>query len=218
MTRNATSALVGVLFTAALGAAPLRAQDASSKDAKILEAAGTSRAKGAETATVRVYEIADFQCGFCAKFATDIMTKIDSAFVKTGKVQWVFVNLPLPMHPNAWVASEAAMCAGASNRFWPMHDRLYKNQSEWSASPDPTPIFTRYAKESGVPLDAFTSCVVNDKVATLITNDVIYAASARITGTPTFVINDTESIVGVKTFEEWRDIIEAAAKKAPVRK
>ncbi|MEO5510625.1 MAG: thioredoxin domain-containing protein [Longimicrobiales bacterium] len=195
---------------------PIAAQEAPPKDAlqRMIDAAGMNRAKGAETATVRVYEIADFQCPFCARFATDVMGKIDSAFIKTGRVQWVFVNMPLPMHQNAWVASEAAMCAGASNRFWAMHDRLYRTQPEWAASQDPTPIFARYAKEAGVPAEPFTSCMANDRVATLITNDVIFGASARITGTPTFVINDDEQVVGIKTFEEWKDIIDAAAKKA----
>jgi protein-disulfide isomerase len=133
-------------------------------------------------------------------------------------VQWVFVNMPLPMHPNAWAASEAAMCAGAANRFWPMHDRLYRGQAEWSGAAEPLPIFTRYAKEVGVPLEAFTACVMNDRMAALITNDVIYATSARITGTPTFIINDETSVVGLKTFEEWRDMIDAAAKKAAAKK
>ncbi len=218
MTRTSLFAAAVVLATVV--SSPTSAQEIQAKDAraKAAEAAGLSRAKGAENATVRIYEIADFQCPFCARFATEQMAKIDSAFIKTGKVQWVFVNLPLPMHPNAWAASEAAMCAGSSNKFWPMHDKLYMNQAEWSAAADPATLFTRYAREVGVPAGPFATCVASDLVATLITNDIIFAASSRITGTPTFVINDEEVIVGVKTFEEWRDIIDAAAKKAATKK
>lgn len=213
-------ATAGAIMLAAVLSSPVRAQENPAKDAnvKVVDAAGMSRSKGAETATVHVYEIADFQCPFCAKFATDVMGKIDSAFVKTGKVQWVYVNMPLPMHQNAWVAAEAALCAGASNKFWAMHDRLYRSQAEWSASQDPAPIFARYAKEAAVPAEPFTSCVASDRVSSLIVNDVMFAAAARINGTPTFVINDDETIVGMKTFDEWRDLLEAAIKKAASKK
>jgi protein-disulfide isomerase len=211
--------MFAVIVAATFAAGPVRAQEPGRETAKkIVDAAGVSRAKGAETATVRVYEIADFQCPFCAKFATDVMPKLDSAFVRTGKVQWVFVNMPLPMHQNAWIAAETAMCAGATNKFWAMHDRLYRSQAEWAQSQDPTPIFARYAKEIGVAAEPYTSCIMGDRVATLITNDVIFAATARITGTPTFVINDEETIVGMKTYEEWKDLLEAAMKKAAAKK
>lgn len=215
-----SAAVAFIAVTASFTAVtPARAQEPA-KDAavKIIDAAGMSRAKGAESATVHVYEIADFQCPFCGKFATDVMGRIDSAFVKTGRVQWVFVNMPLPMHQNAWVAAEAAMCAGASNKFWGMHDRLYRGQAEWSTSQDPAPIFARYAKEAGVPAEPFTSCIIGDRVATLVVNDLIFAATARVTGTPTFIINDDETVVGMKTFDEWRDLLEAAIKKAGTKK
>ena len=39
-------------------------------------------------------------------------------------------------------------------------------------------------REAGVPAEPYTSCVTNDRVSTLITNDVIFAAIARITGHP----------------------------------
>ena len=193
------------------------AQDAAAA-ARVMDAAGVSRAKGSTAATVRIYEIADFQCPFCAKFATEVYPRIDAEYVKTGKVQWVFVNMPLPMHGNAWVASEAAMCAGASDRFWQMHDKLYRGQPEWGASPDPTPIFARYARDIGVPAEPYTSCVREDRVAPLIVNDVIFVAAARVSGTPTFIINDEETIVGMKTIEEWRELIDAAMKKAAAGK
>lgn len=200
---------------------PLRAQQAAapkSVEEKLRDAAGMSRAKGSETATVHVYELADFQCPFCGQFAMEVMGKIDSAFIKTGKVQWVYVNLPLPMHPNAFTAAEAAMCSGVTGKFWQMHDKLYKNQAEWSQSTDPAPMFARYAKEIGVAAEPYTSCTMGDKVSALIINDVMFGAAARINGTPTFVINDTESVIGNKTFEEWKEILEAAIKKAAAKK
>jgi protein-disulfide isomerase len=188
-------------------AAPAAAQQ--TEQARLLQRAAQSRMKGAANAPVTVYEIADFQCPFCARFATQIFARIDSAFVSTGRVQWVFVNLPLPSHHNAWTAAEAALCAGAvGDRFWHFHERLFATQSEWSGATDPSPHYTRLAREAGVPLEPFHACVAADRVAPLILQDVIFSATARVSGTPSFIINNQQVVVGMKSFDEWRDILE----------
>lgn len=176
--------------------------------------AAVSRAKGYEQAPILVYEIADFQCPYCARFSNDVFPKLDRAYVQTGKVQWVFVNLPLPPHPKAWAAAEAALCAGAvADSFWPFHNRLFAHQREWSDAEDPMPIFLRYAEEAEIPIDEFRDCMVADHVAQLLLKDVVFAATARVNGTPTFIIDGEKSIVGLKSFEEWKEILEEALKK-----
>ena len=207
------------LFTAltlVLAAIVVVPAPASAQLDALLQRASTARAKGTQGALVTVYEIADFQCPFCGDFARTVYPQIDSAYIATGMVQWVFVNLPLPNHANGWVAAEAALCAGAaSERFWPLHDRLFAEQAEWSDAADPAPLFARYAREAGVPQPAFDACVAGDQVATLILRDVLFAASTRVNGTPAFVINNEHTVMGVKPFEEWRDLLEREiAKKA----
>lgn len=188
---------------------------ANAQDSKIAERAAVSRMKGPENATVTVYEISDLQCPFCARFAREVYPQIDNAYVKTGKVRWIFVNLPLPMHGHSWVAAEAAMCAGgAGEKFWPMHDRIFAGQADWSKAVDPATYFTKYAKELGVPMDAYNACVANDKVAALLVRDVLISAEARVTGTPAFVVQGDPTFTGVRPFEEWKTILDAALKKS----
>jgi protein-disulfide isomerase len=201
--------IAAVLISSALSAASAAAQDAG---AALLKRAAESRAKGAATATVLVYEIADFQCPHCARFAVDVFPRIDSAYIQTGHVQWVFVNLPMPSHAHAWLAAEAALCAGAvADRFWVLHDRLFVAGQEWIAAVDPAPLLARYAREAGVPMDAWNACVAQDKVAPIILQDVIFGS--RVTGTPTFIVDNVQTIVGVKPFEQWREVLDAALKK-----
>lgn len=185
----------------------------------LVQRASVSRAKGEKTAPVVVYEIADFQCPFCGRFAREVFPRIDSAYVRTGKVQWVFVNLPLPMHPNAWAAAKAALCAGGvADRFWAMHARLYATQKDWSDSSDAARIFAEDAHELGVPDDAYRACYAEDRVAPVILKDVIFAAGSRISGTPSFVVDDTLAVVGVKDFGEWRTLLDKAiASKAAAK-
>ena len=197
--------LVALLLAAV---SPLSAQD------RLAERAAMSRLKGNQNAAVVVFEFADFQCPYCARFAREVFPRIDSAYVKTGKVQWIFVNMPLPNHANAWAASETAMCAGAvGEKFWAVHDRLFEMQHEWSGLADPGAQFARYARDAGVPLDSFQACVLADRTAALLIRDVMYSTNARVTGTPAFIINNDPIFVGMKSFEEWRDLLEAAMKR-----
>ncbi len=200
---------IAALFLLIASVTPALAQDS-----KLTERAATNRVKGNLDAHVVVFEFADFQCPYCARFAREVFPRIDSAYVRTGKVQWIFVNLPLPNHANAWGAAEAAMCAGAAGeKFWPLHDRLFLNQQDWSVASDPAPIFARYAREAGVPMAEWQACVAADRTAALLIRDVLYASNARVSGTPAFVINNEPIFVGMKTFEEWRDLLEAALKR-----
>jgi protein-disulfide isomerase len=203
--------LCAALLTMALLPAAAAAQHQETPHQRLLKRAAESRTKGAVNATVLVYEISDFQCPFCRQFAIEVFPQIDSAYIRTQKVQWVFVNLPMPAHLNAWAAAEAALCAGAvADRFWPMHDRLFIAHAEWVTAADAGPVMTRYARELGVPADAFAACVEQDRVAPLILQDVIFGS--RVSGTPTFVVNSQQTIVGVKTFAEWKEILDAALK------
>jgi protein-disulfide isomerase len=194
-----------------LAIAPVRG--VAQEKSPLFEKASLSRAKGAEDAPLFVYEFADFECSHCAQFATDVFPRIDSAFVRTGKVRWIFVNLPLPSHDKAWIAHEAAVCAGAvSGRFWEMHDRIFENQKEWSEAADPAPVLARWAKDLGVAVQPFAQCTANDRVASLLLQDVIFAATSRVNGTPAFIVNNEQSVMGLKSFEEWKAILDPMIK------
>ena len=68
-----------------------------------------ARTKGSATAPVTIYEMSDFQCPWCARFALETLPTLDSEYVRTGKVRLIFVNLPLPSHPNAGPAAELSL-------------------------------------------------------------------------------------------------------------
>lgn len=191
---------------------PLRAQQ---QGGSVLERAGLSRVKGPQTAKVMVLEIGDFQCPFCARFSTEVYPRLDSAYIRTGKVQWAFVNMPLPNHGHAWIASEAAMCTGATGgSFWAMHDQLFRAQAEWSGAASPAGSFRRWAQQAGATMEAYDACVAGDQVAPQILQDLMYAQSLQVTGTPAFLINNEQTVVGLKSFEEWKALLDAALEKA----
>lgn len=204
------------------GAAAVPAQAQTSGDEprprSMAERALESRAKGANDARVVVFEIADFQCPYCARFAATVGPELDRRYVRTGQVQWVFVNLPLHTHRLAWVAAEAALCAGAAGgRFWEMHDRLFAEQQRWSTMDDPAPLFAEMARELEVPDGEFRRCVAQDRVAPVILEDFGSAVSAGITGTPSFIIMRDDEVVeqvsGLQSVEEWARILDEVLRR-----
>ena len=60
------------------------------------------------------------------------LSQIKEAYIETGLVRYVVKDFPLPSHPNAAIAAEAARCAGAQGAYWAMHDLLFDLQKQWS--------------------------------------------------------------------------------------
>src|SRR2546427_3969651 len=90
-----------------------------------------ARSKGRRDAPVTVYEMSDFQCPYCRDFTLNTLPALEREYVQPGKVRFVFINLPLTStHAHAVAAARVAMCAARQNRFWPVHDLLFKRSEE----------------------------------------------------------------------------------------
>jgi protein-disulfide isomerase len=168
--------------------------------------ANRGRMMGPENAPITIVEISDFQCPYCRQFATTTMAQVDSAYVKTGKARILFINLPLSIHRDAFAAAEAAMCAGAQDKFWPMHDRLFAAQREWTGQADATQRFEQMAQALELDMAAFRDCTANDRTASLIIGDATQAAEAGVQGTPAFILNSRNgqrALSGALPFEEF---------------
>ena len=182
----------------------------------LLPRADSGRTKGSETAAVTLIEVSDFQCPYCRQFAETTYRQLDSAYIRTGKVKMLFINYPLPGHQSAYIASEAAMCASVQGKFWPMHDRLFATQRDWSSATDAARRFEGFATELGLDMASFRDCTANDRVAQLIIGDALKAAGGGISGTPAFVINGTRFLGGAVTFDQMKAELDAAlASPAP---
>ena len=111
-----------------------------------------TRTKGVATAPVTVYEMSDFQCPFCRRFATETFPAIEREYIATGKIRWIFVNLPLTsLHPNAVPAAQFAACAARQGKFWPAHDLLFRHQDTWAPLRNPGPFLLSLADTLRVP-------------------------------------------------------------------
>jgi len=81
-------------------------------------------------ASVAIVEFSDFQCPYCGRHARDTLPRLKQEFVDSARVAYVFMNYPLEaIHPQALQAAKAVTCARHQQRFWEVHDWLFKNQA-----------------------------------------------------------------------------------------
>ena len=169
-------------------------------------------------------EVSDFQCPYCGKGAREVLSRIYETFVRPGKVELIFLDLPLErIHPHAFKAAEAAACAGDQKMFWDMHHLLFANQQ--ALAPDRLP---GYAQELGLDVPTFQKCLASGKHAGGIREDMRLAQSLGITGTPAYLLGSRlpdsdkvqilDVVKGLPPYEELEGKIKAllpAEKETP---
>jgi len=174
------------------------------------------RTRGSATAPVTVYEMSDFQCPYCRRFALETFPTLMQEYVQTGKVRWVFINFPLvSIHPNAEPAAEVAMCAAKQNKFWPMHDLLYRNQPTWAPLQAPAEFFLSLADSAALDAKAFQQCLSTGATQAVVKSDAESAARSGATSTPSFYI-EGGIMPGAQPVAVFRTVLDSiiAAKSA----
>jgi len=133
-------------------------------------------------AKVTIVEFADFQCPFCEEYFLHTYPLLHDGYGHL--VRYVFRNLPVASHPDAYQAANAAECANEQGQFWAYHDLLYNNQQDLSIT-----ALSRYASQLKLNMTQFTSCFQAEKYASKIQRDEQLAQRYGVGGTPTFLIN-----------------------------
>ena len=106
------------------------------------------------------------------------------------QVQIVFHHFPLmKIHKNALFAAHAAEAARNQNKFWEMHDLLYRNQKEWSDLPDPRPVLINYAKQLGLNIDTFNRDLESNQIDQKISAEIQRGSAQGVSGTPTVFLD-----------------------------
>jgi protein-disulfide isomerase len=167
------------------------------------------RTRGAGSAPVTVYEMSDFQCPYCRTFATATFPVLDSAYVATGKVRWVFINFPLTsVHQNAAAAAQTAFCAAQQNAFWPVHDLLFRHQEVWAPLKQPGAFFLTLADSAKISRPKLLECVRAPATEQAIRADAQGAERAGASSTPTFYI-EGGLLVGAQPLPVFRQVLDS---------
>jgi protein-disulfide isomerase len=156
---------------------------------------GTGFSLGSARAPVVMIEFADHQCPFCRRHLQLDFPELKTAYIDTGKLRYVVRDFPLDIHAEAFRAAEAARCAGAQGRFWPMREALGAHMSTLSAQTYPS-----LAAELGLAAAPFKACMADHRFEAAIKADIAVARAAGLDRTPSFVIGRAAAgtVVGTK--------------------
>jgi len=183
------------LFTGAAASEPSRTPPPGADDISY----------GPANAQLSVVEYSDFQCPFCAEYASMLKTLRE----KYGdKVQFVYRFYPLADHPWATITAKAAYAASLQGKFWEMHDLLFENQKEWAASDDPRPYLDAYAESLGLDLDKFHADADAQSTTDFITKQAAEGKKGGVSHTPWLVVGDT--VVLPRSLEEFDKLVQDA--------
>src|SRR5262245_7684755 len=120
-------------------------------------------------------------------------------------VRFVFKHFPLPMHPNARPAAEAAEFARQHGKFWELHDLLFQNFGNLTMD-----TLRNLGKQVGLDEKALEASVTSQANKTKIEKDVEGCRKATVQGTPTIFVNGKR--LQQRTFEGFKAAIDDAKK------
>ena len=155
--------------------------------------------KGPANAPVQIIEFSDFECPFCFR-ANPTVAQVLSNY--GDRVRLVFRHLPLPNHPNARPAAEAASCANDQGRFWDYHDRLFANQSKLTL-----PDLKQHAADLKLDTEKFNACLDARRFQKEVDADLDAAQLLGVSGTPHFFING-RALSGAQPFDAFKAVID----------
>ena len=151
------------------------------------DTAGLTRPNVKVSSPVVIEEFGDYQCPPCGQLYPELK-QLEAEYGDQVKV--VFRHFPLiKIHKNALLAAHAAEAARNQNKFWEMHDRLYRNQKEWAELDDPKPVFEGYARQLNLKLDQFNNDLQSNLIDQKISADLQRGTSQGVTGTPTVFLD-----------------------------
>jgi protein-disulfide isomerase len=177
-----------------------------------------ARTRGSATAPITVYEMSDFQCPFCKRQTEETFPTLEKEYIATGKVRWIFINLPITsLHPNAVAAAEFAMCSAREGKFWPAHDLLYRRQGVWAPLKNPAPFLLSLADSLKLPKAKITACLASRATRAEVESDAAGAEKAGASSTPSFYI-EGGLMAGAYPPEVWRPILDSLYRVRTARK
>lgn len=170
---------------------------------------------GSPDAAIVIVEFSDYQCPYCREFHARVLPRLKEAYIDTGVVRFVFKDLPLAMHPEAFGAAVAAGCAGAQDRYLEMQQRLYAPPARLGRA-----LYAALARELKLDAKRFAACLDDPRQQRAVRFDMRVAEHLGIRGTPSFAVGRVQGDVlrveriatGAASFEAFAREIEALRK------
>lgn len=161
------------------------------------------------TNTVTIQVFSDFQCPFCAQFATTIRA-MQKTQIQGVSVVIEFKHFPLSFHPDAMLAAQASLAAKEQGKFWEMHDLLFANQRNLQRSS-----LLRFAQDLKLDPDRFQKDLDSERLKLVVENDVAEGIKLGVNSTPSFLVNG-RPYAGAKSYDQLKQLVENEVRRMQV--
>ena len=170
---------------------------------------------GDKNAPLTMIDFSDYECPFCKRYFDDTFSQIKKEYIDTGKVKYVYRDLPLSFHdPMATLEAVAANCAREQDEdatCFKYHDEIFartKSNGNGLSKDDLSTI----ASDLGLNLSSFQLCIDTESNKEEVQKDLADATEVGASGTPTFFIGKSSNdgvitgtkIVGAQPFSAFK--------------
>lgn len=136
------------------------------------------------SASVKIIAYLDYTCSFCADLALNldaVMKEYDNKIVLAVR------HFPMRTNTDSFVAALSLECAGEQDKYWDMHNLVYRTIRTGTSSGD---MYGNIASEIDLNISKFNECTTGDDVQEKIIKQTKEAKAFGVIGTPTMYIND----------------------------
>ena len=151
---------------------------------------------GNQNAEISIVEFGDYQCTFCYKFHQNTLNTIQSDYIDSGKINYVYRDFPLN-GSDSILAAEATYCANDQENYWQYHNLLFENWAGENTGWITMNSLTQFAVDLKLDISEFKNCLTSHKYYQKVIDNENYAKKININATPSFLIFNNEEVIRI---------------------
>lgn len=166
---------------------------------------------GPENAPIIIVEFSAYACPYCGRHYNETLVPLLENYGQY--IRYVYRDFPSINPDVSYPASLAANCAREQGMFWEYHEQLFVNQSAVAQAGEA--YMTQLASQVGLEMDAFSTCVVEQRYLQEVNDDFNTGVAMGVTGTPSFYINGQQHS-GARPYAYFETVIQRELDRAGI--